>query len=100
MNYYKQMDNPMTPQKKHDIVMTNRKDVEINGVKKLNSFDSEEFLHETTMGYLMIRGKNLQMKNLNVEDGIVQNTGKVYDMNYVDEQHEEKAKGLFSKLFR
>src|SRR5699024_2105376 len=100
MNYYKQMDNPVTPQKKHDVRMSNRKDVEINGVKELDSFDSEEFLLETTMGYLIIRGQNLQLKNLNVEDGVVQIKGKVYEMNYVDDHHEEKAKGLFSKLFR
>lgn len=100
MNYYKQMDNQATPQKKHEVRMTNRKDVEINGIKELDSFDSEEFLLETMMGYLIVRGTNLQLKNLNVEEGVVQITGKVYEMTYVDEQHGEKAKGLFSKLFR
>jgi sporulation protein YabP len=100
MNYYNQVDNPVTPKKTHDVRMNNRKDVEINGVKELDSFDSEEFLLETTMGYLIIRGQNLQLKNLNVEEGVVQITGKVDELTYVDEQQTEKAKGLFSKLFR
>jgi len=52
------------------------------------------------MGYLVVRGQNLQLKSLHVEDGIVQIEGKMYEMLYVDEHAEERAKGLFSKLFK
>lgn len=100
MNEFKRVDQPVPSPKQHDVRMKNRKEVEINGVKELDSFDSEEFLLETDLGYLIIRGQHLQLKNLNVEEGIVQIKGKVYEMTYVDEHHEGKAKGLFSKLFR
>nr|WP_239984623.1 sporulation protein YabP [Lentibacillus sediminis] len=79
--------------------MNNRKNLEITGVKEVDSFDNEEFLLETTMGYLIVRGQNLQMKNLDVGQGVVTIKGKIYELSYVDE-HEEKAKGFFSKLFR
>ncbi|MNG26392.1 Spore protein YabP [compost metagenome] len=52
------------------------------------------------MGFLTIRGQNLQMKNLDVEKGIVSIKGKVYEMAYIDEHQSEKAKGFFSKLFK
>jgi sporulation protein YabP len=101
MNYY---DNNTVDKGKqspvHDIIMRGRRNLEITGVKQVESFDNEEFLLETTMGYLSIRGQNLQMKNLDVDEGHVSIKGKVYDVNYLDEQHEEKAKGLFSKLFK
>lgn len=84
----------------HRVTIHNRNEIEINGVKEVDSFDHEEFLLETTMGYLVVRGKNLQLKSLHVEDGIVQIEGKMYEMLYVDEQSEERAKGLFSKLFK
>jgi sporulation protein YabP len=84
----------------HDVVMRSRRLLDITGVKQVESFDNEEFLLETVMGFLAIRGQNLQMKNLDVDKGIVSIKGKVFDIVYLDEQHGEKAKGFFSKLFK
>nr|WP_181444655.1 sporulation protein YabP [Bacillus sp. 03113] len=80
--------------------MRGRKLLDITGVKQVESFDNEEFLLETVMGFLAVRGQNLQMKNLDVDKGIVSIKGKVFDLVYLDDQHGEKAKGFFSKLFR
>ena len=99
MNYYDRVEN-ITPQREHKVQIHNRKDLEINGVKEIDSFDNEEFLLQTNMGYLIIRGQNLQLKNLNVEEGIVQIHGRIYELTYVDEQQQERAKGLFSRLFK
>ncbi len=85
----------------HDLVMRGRKSLEISGVKLVESFDNEEFLLETTMGYMAIKGQNLQMKNLDVDQGIVSIQGKIYEINYLDDySNGEKAKGFFSKLFK
>ena len=43
-------------------------------------------------GFLTIRGQNLQMKNLDVEKGIVSIKGKVNEMLYIDENQGEKLK--------
>lgn len=99
MNLYEKIE-PMEETSEHRVMIHNRNEVEINGVKEVDSFDHEEFLLETTMGYLLIRGRNLQLKSLQVEEGIVQIEGKLNEMLYVDEQIEERAKGLFSKLFK
>jgi hypothetical protein len=40
------------------------------------------------------------MKNLSVERGLVSIEGLVFEIVYVDHGHGEKAKGLFSKLFK
>ncbi|WP_010285400.1 sporulation protein YabP [Bacillus timonensis] len=84
----------------HDVIMRSRKLLDITGVKQVESFDNEEFLLETVMGFLAIRGQNLQMKNLDVEKGVVSIKGRVYDISYLDDHSTEKAKGFFSKLFR
>src|SRR5699024_6187870 len=97
---FNQLDSNIETTKKHEVKENKRKDLEINGVTDLDTYDSEEFLMETTMSYLIVRGNNLQLQNLNVEDGIVHISGKVYELTYIDEQREEKAKSLFSKLFR
>lgn len=98
--FYEQAPGGMAPVPEHDIVMRGRRVIDITGVKQVESFDNEEFLLETTMGFLSIRGQNLQMKNLDVDKGIVAIKGKVYDLVYLDDHDGEKAKGFFGKLFR
>ncbi|PLR80247.1 sporulation protein YabP [Bacillus canaveralius] len=98
--YYDQNAGKNTTVQEHDVIMRGRRLLEITGVKQVESFDNEEFLLETVMGFLAIKGQNLQMKNLDVDKGVVSIKGKIFDLVYLDEQHGEKAKGLFSKLFR
>jgi len=100
MSQYYESTPPKSSVPDHDVIMRGRKLLEITGVKQVESFDNEEFLLETSMGFLAIKGQNLQMKNLDVEKGIVSIKGKIFDLVYLDEQHGEKAKGFFSKLFR
>ena len=98
-HHYGQINQP-AKEVHHDVTMKSRKKLEITGVKHVESFDHEEFLLETAMGYLVIRGANLKMQNLDVDQGIVHIEGKVFDLSYLDEPHGEQAKGFFSKLFK
>lgn len=100
MNYYESRESIQRVQTDHYVKINNRKNLEISGVKEVDSFDNEEFLLETVMGYLIVRGHNLQLKNLDVGEGNVVIKGKIYELSYVDEHQQEKAKGFFSKLFR
>ncbi|WP_456272816.1 sporulation protein YabP [Bacillus sp. AK031] len=100
MNQYHESGSNKGTMQEHDVMMRGRRLLDITGVKQVESFDNEEFLLETVMGFLSIRGQNLQMKNLDVDKGIVSIKGKVFDIVYLDEQSGEKAKGFFSKLFR
>ncbi|WP_421382557.1 sporulation protein YabP [Bacillus salacetis] len=100
MNQYHDNGSNKGTMQEHDVMMRGRRLLDITGVKQVESFDNEEFLLETVMGFLSIRGQNLQMKNLDVDKGIVSIKGKVFDIVYLDEQSGEKAKGFFSKLFR
>ena len=100
MSQFYEDNSPKTSIPDHDVIMRGRKLLDITGVRQVESFDNEEFLLETSMGFLAIKGQNLQMKNLDVEKGVVSIKGKIFDLVYLDENHGEKAKGFFSKLFR
>ncbi|KIL52464.1 sporulation protein YabP [Jeotgalibacillus campisalis] len=91
---------PRVDKPEHEIIMSKRQTLSITGVKQVESFDNEEFLLETVQGYLSIKGKNLQMVNLDVDKGHVSLKGKIDDLLYIDEPSPQEAKGLFSKLFR
>ena len=45
----------------HGISINERKLVYITGVNKIESFDEEEFLLDTNMGYLVIKGNGLEI---------------------------------------
>src|SRR3954471_23481841 len=100
MSQYYESNSPKDTVQEHDVIMKGRRLLDITGVKQVESFDNEEFLLETVMGFLAIKGENLQMKNLDVDRGIVSIKGKIFDLVYIDEHNGEKAKGFFSKLFK
>ncbi len=45
------------PIQEHDIMMRGRRTLEITGVKQVESFDNEEFLLETVMGFCLLKDK-------------------------------------------
>jgi len=86
--------------KRQETKLLNRKLLEISGVLSVDSFDSEEFLLETECGFLTIKGQNLHIKNLNLEQGFVSIEGLVNQMTYLDSGTGGKAKGLLGRLFK
>ncbi|MBD3922778.1 sporulation protein YabP [Paenibacillus cellulosilyticus] len=87
-------------QKRQEMKMQNRKLLELSGVRNVESFDSEEFLLETELGFLTVRGQNLHMKHLSLEQGQVAIEGLIHSLAYLDGSPQTKSKSLFGKLFK
>lgn len=87
---------------RHEVTLLNRQSVQVSGVLNVESFDAHEFVLQTACGLLVIRGENLHIKTLNLENGLVAIEGAILDLGYFDEKlsPSEKAKGLFGKLFK
>lgn len=85
----------------HSITLNERKSLVITGVKKIDSFDNEEFLLETNMGYIIIKGKELEIVKLDTYQGNVSIKGMVNSFNYMENtKQKEKEESIFSKLFK
>ena len=69
-------------EKKHKIVLNNRRTGTFTGVLDVISFDIAEILLETEDGMLHIKGKDLHVNRLNLEKGEVDIEGLVEAMNY------------------
>ncbi len=82
----------------HNITINERKNIMITGVKKIDSFDEQEFLLETTMGTLIIKGKELEIIKLDTYQGSVSIKGVIISMTYQDISKTEE--GFFNKLFK
>ena len=51
----------------HHVVMKDRKSLDLSGVKTIESFDATEFLMETTLGFLNIKGEGLGLARYDQE---------------------------------
>lgn len=84
----------------HNIIIKDRKVIDISGVEKINSFDNEEFILETKLGVLGIKGKNLEIIKLDTTDGTISIKGIINNMIYFDSEKDKKENGIISKLFK
>lgn len=85
----------------HNISITGRKNINITGVKKIDNFDEHEFLLETNMGYLLIKGNNLEIIKLDTYQGDISIKGKIDSLNYLEStDKKQKNESVFSKLFK
>ena len=85
----------------HNINITGRKNITITGIKKIDSFDDNEFMLETNMGYLLIKGNNLEIIKLDTYQGDVAIKGKIDSLNYLESSNKkEKKESMLNKLFK
>ena len=61
----------------HSVSITERKNIMITGVKKIDNFDKLHFILETTMGFMVIKGEGLELIKLDTLAGNVTITGGV-----------------------
>ena len=69
----------------HSINIVERKNILVTGVKKIESFDNEEFLMETVMGFLVLKGDDLELLKLDTLQGNVSIKGLLKSFAYVEE---------------
>ena len=86
----------------HSITLTERKNLLITGVKKIENFDNEEFLLETTMGYLVIKGEGLELIKLDTVSGNVSIKGLVTAFSYMADKKKKNKEttSVFNRLFK
>jgi len=85
----------------HSISIENRKKFSVTGVTKIDSFDNEEFLIDTSMGYIIIKGEDLEIIKLDTYQGTVSLKGLINSFSYIDENKSLKKEDSFiSKLFK
>ena len=82
----------------HNITITERKNIIISGIKKINNFDEKEFSLESIMGNIIIKGENLEMLKLDTIEGNVSIKGKINSFYYTDNVSKENS--LLMKLFK
>lgn len=94
------MDKDIISNYNHNITINDRKNVILTGVKKIHSFDKEEFLMETSLGNLSIKGSDLEIVKLDTYQGNLTIKGKVNSLIYNDIKTKDKEESILGKLFK
>ena len=84
----------------HSISITERQNIQISGITKIDSFDNEEFLLETSAGPLGIKGKDLEIIKLDTYEGTIMIKGVVDAFSYFDTGKSKMENSIITKLFK
>lgn len=84
----------------HELKMVDRNQIVLTGIIKIDSFDDEEFLMESTLGNILLKGANLEIIKIDTHDGNVKIKGTINSIAYIDEKHKNKEEGFLTKLFK
>ena len=84
----------------HSLMLENRQNGRITGVKDIKSFDEKEILLFTLAWKLVIKGEQLHVKQLDLEKGEVDLEGKVDSLTYLSKNTDNRDESLFRRMFR
>ncbi len=85
--------------KEQNIVIQNREKTVVTGVEDIHSFDDELVIVQTDLGLLTIKGENLKMNKLNLENNELIIEGRTSAIAYSDAV-QNKKQGFMNKLFK
>ena len=83
--------------KKHNIIVEDRKRFILTGIKDVLNFDEENTLLDTALGRLAIKGAGLKITNFNNETGDLIGEGRIFAFIYTAD---EKEGGFWSRLLK
>ncbi len=87
----------------HHAMIRNRDTLEITGIKKIISLNPVQFILDTIVGKMVIRGESLEIYNVDIDTGNLSLKGKVHGVSYDDatiDVPKKKKESVMHKLFK
>lgn len=82
----------------HNLILEERKKLSVSGVTDVDSFDEQTVVAYTVKGEITVRGWDLHVSKLNLEQGELTLEGEISSLVYTDIK--AKSTGFFSKILR
>jgi sporulation protein YabP len=81
--------------------MENRKKLDISGVNNVITFNDINVVLQTTLGMLNLKGRDMRVNKLNVENGDMSIEGEIISMIYTTKDDTAgKKRSLLAKLLK
>ncbi|MBO8159764.1 sporulation protein YabP [Thermosyntropha sp.] len=86
----------------HSMILTDRKCMELTGIKNVNTFDEEEIILDSSMGLIFITGKGMHITMLNLDEGKVEIEGEFESFQYKPSgaDFKTKSKNIIERLLK
>ena len=89
--------NGQIERQSHEFCVKMRKEMNVFGVKEVESFDDRCVILLTHTGEMTVEGSGLRVGTLDLERGVVSLSGKIDAVYYSNDEREQKQ-GFLSKL--
>lgn len=86
--------------KKSSILLENRKKLSLTGVAEVVNFNDKQIMLNTSAGGLNIKGEELKMTKLDVQNGDVAIIGKINSFAYTGSEVKQDNESIIAKLFK
>lgn len=88
----------------YKLILTNRRNLYIEGVEHVANFSQEEIILETKLGLLILKGEELDITQLNLEDGNFKVEGLFksveFSNDHVNKGLKNRSKGMLERLLK
>lgn len=83
-----------------NLLLENRRKLNISGVLDVLSFDDQLVIVETELGLLTVKGENLKITKLSLDTTEVILEGDIYNLTYSDKSIDKKNTSFITKIFK
>ena len=90
----------MAVSKIQNLILESRTKLNASGVIDVLSFDDQIVLIETELGLLTVKGENLRINKLNLDNSELIIEGEISSMSYSDREYEKKGTSILGKIFK
>lgn len=84
------------PAKAHNVSMEGRAKLSVSGVEDVSGFDENLIVLSTALGDLNIRGRELHIEKIDLEQGQLEVSGSIQELSY---EETVKAGSIWTRLF-
>ena len=87
-------------QSSQNVLLENRKKLEMSGVEDVVSFNDLQIVAKTTLGLFTIKGTKLHIEKFNTKTKELNIKGTVNELKYSNDDSKRDNKNFLSKLFK
>lgn len=93
-------DKKITKPKVQNLILENRERLCVSGVIEVESFNDESVYVDTELGLLIVKGADLHINKLNLDNSELIIEGEVSSCEYEDREGSRKGLGFLGKMFK
>lgn len=90
----------MSEQVNHRVSVQERKQLTMEGVQHVDSFNESEITLQTNMGMVILKGDGLHITQLNLENGSIEAEGYFTSLSYVENKVKSRGKNLLGRILK